>query len=113
MDMDMVMDLHGHSTLHNIHMDTNMDMEYGSTDMDMDMEYGSTTDMDMDMEYGSTSTIWTWIWLHVHILSLYHTLDIKIDLFKLGTILFIIIQGFKISHPMLPGNGLFKIRILS
>ena len=48
------MDLPGHSTLHNIHMDTNMDM---------DMEYGSTytlcnihmdTDMDMDMEYGST-----------------------------------------------------------
>ena len=25
------MDLHGHSTLHNIHMDTDMDMDYGST----------------------------------------------------------------------------------
>ena len=25
------MDLHGHSTLHNINMDTDMDMEYGST----------------------------------------------------------------------------------
>ena len=68
MDMDMVMDLHGHSTLHNIHMDTNMDMEYGSTDMDMDMEYGSTstlcniymdTDMDMDTEYGSTWSVET------------------------------------------------------
>ena len=64
------MDLHGHSTLHNIHMDTNMDMdmECGSTDMDMDMEYGSTstlhnihmdTDMDMDTEYGTTWTLHT------------------------------------------------------
>ena len=52
------MDLHGHCTLHNIHMDTNMDMdrEYGSTDMDMDMEHGSTStlcnihmDTSMDM----------------------------------------------------------------
>ena len=25
------MDLHGHSTLHNINMDTDMDMDYGST----------------------------------------------------------------------------------
>ena len=60
------MDLHAHSTLHNIHIDPNMDMEYGSTDMDM--EYGSTstlhnihmdTDMDMDMKYGSTWTLHT------------------------------------------------------
>ena len=36
--------------------------------------------MDMDM-------------VHVCILSLLHTLDIKIDLFKIGTILFIIIRG--------------------
>ena len=42
----------------------------------------------------STISIWTQIWLHVHISSLLHTLDIKIDLFKIGTILFIIIQGF-------------------
>ena len=64
------MDLHGHSTLHNIHMDTNMDMavEYGSTDMDIDTEYGATsmlckihmdTDMDMDTEYGSTWSVET------------------------------------------------------
>ena len=62
------MDLHGHCTLHNIHVDTNMDMEYGSTDMDMDKEYGSTstlhnihiyTGMDIDMEYGSTWTLHT------------------------------------------------------
>ena len=64
------MDLHGHSTLHNILMDTNMDMdmEYGPTDMDMDMEYGSTstlcnihmdTNMDMDIEYGSTWSVET------------------------------------------------------
>ena len=50
------------------------------------------------MECGDTLysiiSIWTWIWLHVHILSLLHTLDIKIDLFKIGTILSIIIQGF-------------------
>ena len=30
----------------------------------------------------------------VHILSMLHTLDIKLDLFKIGTILLIIIQGF-------------------
>ena len=40
------MDLHRHSTLHNIHMDTNVDMytEYSCANMDMDMdtEYGST-----------------------------------------------------------------------
>ena len=87
------MDLHGHSTLHNIHIDTNMDMdtEYGSTDMDMDTEYGSNphftisiwiqmgiwiwsmdlhghstlcnihmdTNMDIDMEYGSTWSVET------------------------------------------------------
>ena len=78
--------LHGvlqHSTLHNIHMDT---------DMDMDMEVW------IYMECGdilhSIISIWTWIWFHDCILSLLHTLDIKIDLFKIGTILFIIIQGF-------------------
>ena len=52
----------------------------------------------IDMEFGDTLhsiiSIWTWIWLDVHILSLVHTLDIKIDLFKIGTILFNIIQGF-------------------
>ena len=64
------MDLHGHSTLHNIHKDTNMDMdmEYGSTDMDIDMENGSISklcnihmdkDMDMDMEYGSKWSVET------------------------------------------------------
>ena len=42
----------------------------------------------------SIISIWTWIWLHGNRLSLLHTLDIKIDLFKLGTILFITIQGF-------------------
>ena len=50
------------------------------------------------MECGDTLhsniSIWTWLCLHVHILSLLHTLDIKIDLFKIGTMLFIIIQGF-------------------
>ena len=50
------------------------------------------------MECGDTlqsiTYIWTWIWPHVHSLSLLHTLDIKIDLFKIGTMLFIIIQGF-------------------
>ena len=50
------------------------------------------------MECGDTLhsivSIWTWIWLCGHILSLLHTLDIKIDLFKIGTILFIISQGF-------------------
>ena len=50
------------------------------------------------MECGDTLhsivSIWTQIWLYVHILSLLHTLDIKIDLFKIGTILFTIIQGF-------------------
>ena len=64
------MDIHGHCTPHNIHID--VDMEYGSTDMDM--EYGSTstlhnihmdTDMDMDMEYGS---IWT---LHTLVISIW------------------------------------------
>ena len=37
-------DLHGHSTLCNIHMDTNKDKytEYSSADMDMDTENGST-----------------------------------------------------------------------
>ena len=62
------MDLHEHSTLHNIYMDKNMDMdmEFGSTDMDMDMEYGSTSTlrnihMDMDMECGST---WSVVTLH-------------------------------------------------
>ena len=54
----------GHFTLHNIHMDTNMDMdtEHGSTwsvatltliNIHMD------TDMDMDMEYGSTWSVET------------------------------------------------------
>ena len=42
----------------------------------------------------SIISIWTWIWLRGHILSLLHTLDIKIDIFKIGTILFITIQGF-------------------
>ena len=48
------MDLHGHSTLHNIHMDTNieMDMEYGSTSTLLNIHMD--TDMDMDTEYGST-----------------------------------------------------------
>ena len=38
------MGLHGHSTLHNIHMDTNMDIytEYSSADMDKDTKNGST-----------------------------------------------------------------------
>ena len=86
--------------------------------MDMDTECGSTWSVAMlhtpkypygyrhqygfgvwiYMECGDTLhsiiSIWTWIWLHVCILSLLHTLDIKIDLFKIGTILFIIIQGF-------------------
>ena len=62
------MDLHGHCTLHNIHMDTNIDMdtEYGSTDMDMDTEHGSMSrlrnihmDTDMDIECGSTWTLHT------------------------------------------------------
>ena len=77
--------LHGvwcHSTLHNTHMDT---------DMDMNMEYRSTWSV-KTLHY--VISVWTWIWLHVHILSLLHTSDIKIDLFKIGTILFIIIQGF-------------------
>ena len=39
-------------------------------------------------------SIWIQIMLQVHILSLLHTLDIKIDLFKMGAIVFIIIQGF-------------------
>ena len=43
-------------------------------------------------------------------LSLLHTLDIKIDLFKIGTMLFIIIQGFQI-YTALPRNGPLKIRI--
>ena len=43
-----------HSTLCNIHMDTNMDM---------DMEYGSTWSVE-DTLYSMIS-IWTWIWLHV------------------------------------------------
>ena len=42
----------------------------------------------------STISIWILIWLHVNILSLLHTLDININLFKIGTILFIIIHGF-------------------
>ena len=50
------------------------------------------------MECGDALTsiisIWTWICLRGHILSLLQTLDIKIDLFKIGTILFITIQGF-------------------
>ena len=40
----------------------------------------------------SIMSIWTQIWLHVCILSLLHTLEIKIVLFKIGTILLIIIQ---------------------
>ena len=79
-DIDTDMD---HSTLHNIHMDTDMDMDTGVW---IYMECGDTLH--------SIISIWTWIWLHVCILSLLHTLDIKIDLFKIGTILFIIIQGF-------------------
>ena len=51
------------------------------------------------MECGDTFhsiiSIWTWIWLHVHILSLLHALDINIDLFKIDTILFIIIKDSK------------------
>ena len=50
------------------------------------------------MEGGDTLcskvSIETLTWLHVCILSMLHALDIKIDLFKIGTILFIIIQGF-------------------
>ena len=42
----------------------------------------------------SKISIWTRIWLCGHIFSLLHTLDIKIDQFKIGTILFITIQGF-------------------
>ena len=64
-------------------MDTNIDMDSGVW---IYMEWGDTLD--------STMSIWTQIWLNVCILSLIHTLDIKIDLFKIGTILFIIIQGF-------------------
>ena len=62
------------------------------TGMDMDMEYGST--WSVETFYIPSISIWTRIWLHVCILSLLHILDIKIDLFKIGTILFIIIQGF-------------------
>ena len=60
--------------------------------MDMDMQYGST--WSVETLYIPYISIWTWLCLHVHILSLLHTLDIKIDLFKIGTMLFIIIQGF-------------------
>ena len=42
----------------------------------------------------SKVSIETLTWFHVCILSMLYTLDIKIDLFKIGTILFIIIQGF-------------------
>ena len=42
----------------------------------------------------SKISIWTWIWLHGHILLILQSLDIKIDLSKIGTILFITIQGF-------------------
>ena len=51
------MDLHGHSTLHNIYMDTNMDMgtEFGSTST----LHNILMDTDMDMEYGSTWTFHT------------------------------------------------------
>ena len=70
---------------HNINIDTNVDIEYRVW---LYMECGDTLH--------SIISIWTWIWVHVHILSLLHTLDIKIDLFKIGTILFIIIQGLLI-----------------
>ena len=62
------------------------------TDMDMDMEYGSTWSVETLLHF--LISIWTQIWLHVCILSLLHTLDIKTDLFEIGTVLFIIIQGF-------------------
>ena len=62
------------------------------------------TNVDMDLEYGSTwsvDTLYITVYpyghgydLHVHILSLLHTLDIKIDRFKIGTIVFILVQGF-------------------
>ena len=53
------MDLHGNSTLHNIHMDTNMDMdtEFGSTSTLCNIHMD--TDMDVDMEYRSTWTLHT------------------------------------------------------
>ena len=79
----MYMEYGGHSTFHYIHMDT---------DMDMDMKVWINKECGDTLH--STISIWTWIWLHVHILSLLHTFDIKIDLFKIGTILFNIIQGF-------------------
>ena len=53
------MDLHGHSTLHNIHMDTNMDMdtEYGSTSTLHNIHMD--TDMNMNTEYGFTWSVET------------------------------------------------------
>ena len=62
------------------------------TNKDMEMEYGFRWSVEDTLHY--IISIWTWIWLHVCILSQLHDLDIKIDLFKVGTILFIIIQGF-------------------
>ena len=56
--------------------------------------YGVWIFMECGYILHSTISIWIWIWLHVNILALLHTLEIKINLFKIGTILFIIIQGF-------------------
>ena len=56
--------------------------------------YGVWICMECANTLHSIVSIWTQIMLHVYILSLLHSLDIKIDLFKIGTILFIIIQGF-------------------
>ena len=65
------------------------------------------------MECGDTLhsviSILTWIWLHVCILSLLQNLDIKIDLFKIGAILFIIFKDSKYTPLVLPRNGPFKI----
>ena len=88
-------------------MVTNMDMKCGSTwsvatpdtpQYPYGYRHGYGYGVWMYMECGDTLysiiSILTWIWLHVHILSLLHTLDIKLHLFKIGAILFSIIQGF-------------------
>ena len=77
------MGLHGvwkHSTVHDMDMDTDMDIECGT--------HG------VWRHFTFHHSICTQIWLHVNLLSLLHILDIKIDLFKIGTMLFIIIQAF-------------------
>ena len=56
--------------------------------------YGVWIYMESGDTLHNTISIWKPIWLHVCILLLLHTLDIKIDLFKIGTLLFIIFQGF-------------------